>query len=422
MDFFQYIQSQNIQSYEALQEHLKSDMIKIRVKEDRTYPDIFVLCHDDDTVKTSPIYHCTNGLIARKRDCMPLCFSFNKMEDSEMSEDGKSFIVNSALNLDACRLEYALEGTLIRVWKYIPEGSATAEPILMISTKRCIDAVRAKWISEKSFRELFIESMVGFDFNTLSVGYTYSFLLTHPENNMIVQYDKPISYHIATRNMSTMIEEDIIIPGIQRVPTQAIDRSNYEQYINFLIQNQIFNIEGYVIVDSSFKRQKFIAPSYAKAKELFGNTNSKMYKFFTLRKDCEKLRDYMGIFPQDAQEFSSYEYNFYQIATQIHKLYVNKFVKRPKDESGNVLMIPVPYYLKKVVYGLHSDYKTSKVQTNLERVFSKLSEQDVKLQCFIYNKMINNGATPITIDTFMASAFPKVEKESVSQGQMEMDA
>jgi hypothetical protein len=415
MDFFQYIQSQNINSYDALVEHLKGDTIKIRVKEDRTYPDIFVLCHDEDTVKTSPIYHCTNGLIARKRDCIPLCFSFNKMEDSQMSEDKTSFVISPELNLDQVRLEYALEGTLIRVWKYVPEG--TSEPILMISTKRCIDAVRAKWISEKSFRELFMESMVGFDFNSLSVGYTYSFLLTHPENNMIVQYEKPVSYHISTRNMSTMMEEDIVLPNIQRVPTQAINRENCAQYINFLIQNPIYNIEGYVIVDSMFKRQKFIAPSYEKAKELYGNTNSKMFKFFTLRKECEKLRDYMTIFPQDAEEFNRYEYNFYQIATQIHKLYVNKFVKRPKDENGNMLMIPVPYYLKKVVYGLHSDYKTHKTQTNLEKVFHKIADQDVKLQCFIYNKMINTGTTPVTIDTFMASAFPKVKNDSTESTQ-----
>ncbi len=407
MDFFNYIRSQNISTYDALVEHLKEDTLKIRVKEDKTYPDLFVLCHDENTVKTSPIYHCTNGLIARKRDCTPLCYSFNKMEESTIEEGSSSYTLDSSIQMDNARLEYALEGTLIRVWKYIPDGQS--DPILMISTKRCIDAVRAKWISEKSFRELFMESMQGFDFaNAILPGYTYSFLLTHPENNMIVQYDKPLSYHIGTRNMSSMMEEDIVLEGVPRVPTQPVNRENYQQYLQILIQNQICNIEGYVIVDSAFRRQKFVAPSYAKAKEIYGNSNSKMYKFFTLRKDVTKLNEYMQMFPQDAQEFSKYEYNFYQIANQIHKLYVNKFVKRPKDEHGNTLMIPVPYYLKKVVYGLHSDYKEQKVQTNLEKVFHKLSDQDVKLQCFIYNKMVNNGSTLVTVDSFMAAAFPKV--------------
>jgi hypothetical protein len=181
--------------------------------------------------------------------------------------------------------------------------------------------------------------------------------------------------------------------------------------LNFLLNNPIYNIEGYVIVDSSFRRQKFVAPSYARAKALFGNTNSKMYKFFQLRKDVQKLNEYMQMFPQDTQEFSNYEYNFYQIATQIHKLYVTKFVKRPKDDHGNALVIPVPYYLKKVVYGLHSDFKSTKVQTTLEKVFQKLAEEDLNLQCFIYNKMIMNEASPVTMDTFMASAFPKKEEE-----------
>ena len=409
MDFFHYIQSQNIKSYDALMEHLNQDSIKIRVKTDKSFPDLFVLCHNEETVKTSPIYHCTNGLIARKSDCMPLCYSFNKMEESELSEDKRSFTLDSSIDLDHARIEYALEGTLIRVWKYIPEGES--EPKLMISTKRCIDAIRAKWASTKSFRELFMESMQGFDFDTLLPGYTYSFLLTHPENSQIVQYEKAVSYHISTRNMSTMMEEDVILPNTQRVPTQMATRENAMEYLNFLLNNPIYNIEGYVIVDSSFRRQKFVAPSYARAKALFGNTNSKMYKFFQLRKDVQKLNEYMQMFPQDTQEFSNYEYNFYQIATQIHKLYVTKFVKRPKDDHGNALVIPVPYYLKKVVYGLHSDFKSTKVQTTLEKVFQKLAEEDLNLQCFIYNKMIMNEASPVTMDTFMASAFPKKEEE-----------
>ncbi len=434
MDFFNYIRTQNISTYDALVEHLKSDEIKIRVKEDKKYPDFFVLCHNDETVKTSPIYHCTNGMILRKADCVPVCYSFDKMEENEVSDEEKAqgikYKIDSKLNLANARLEYALEGTLIRVWKYA--DNETGEYNLMISTKRCIDAIRSKWISEKSFKELFMESMNGINLHEIiQENYTYSFLLTHPENNMVVQYDKPVSYHISTRNMSTFMEENIILEGVQRVPTQMIDDSNVEQYINYIFNNEIYNIEGYVIVDETFRRQKFIAPSYQKAKDIYGNSNSKMYKFFNLRKNVQDLNEYLKLFPKDVQEFNNYEYNFYQIATQVHKLYVNKFVKRPKDENGTQLMIPVPFYLKKLVYGLHSDYKTNKVQTNLEKVFHKLADLDVNLQCFIYNNMINNGSTPITYEAIFSNAFPMVKKddnvvmnvdveENVEQNQSEM--
>lgn len=422
MDFFNYIRSQNISTYDLLIEHLKSDEIKIRVKEDKKYPDFFVLCHDDNTVKTSPIYHCTNGMILRKVDCVPVCYSFNKMEENEISDDEKTqgvkFKIDSQLDFSNTRLEYALEGTLIRVWKYV--NNETGEINLMISTKRCIDAIRSKWISDKSFKELFMESMTGIDlYGIIQENYAYSFLLTHPENNMVVQYDKPISYHISTRNMSTMMEEDVVLEGVQRVPTQVIDASNVSQYVSYIFNNEIYNIEGYVIVDKNFRRQKFIAPSYQKAKDIYGNSNSKMYKFFNLRKNVQDLNEYLKLFPKDVPEFNSYEYNFYQIATQVHKLYVNKFVKRPKDENGNQLMIPVPFYLKKLVYGLHSDYKTNKVQTNLEKVFHKLADLDVNLQCFIYNHMINNGSTPITYEAIFSNAFPIVKQEGKSSMNVE---
>ncbi len=414
MDFFNYIRSQNITTYDALVEHLKGDEIKIRVKEDKKYPDYFVLCHDEHTVKTSPVYHCTNGMILRKADCVPVCYSFNKMEENEVSEEEKAqgikFKIDSQLDLENARLEYALEGTLIRVWKYV--DNETGEINLMVSTKRCIDAIRSKWISDKSFKELFMESMTGINlYGLIQENYAYSFLLTHPENNMVVQYDKPISYHIGTRNMTTMMEEDVILEGVHRVPTQAIDASNVEQYINYIFNNEVFKIEGYVIVDKNFRRQKFISPAYEKAKAVYGNSTSKMYKYFNLRKKVEDLNEYLKLFPKDIPEFNAYEYNFYQIATQVHKLYVNKFVKRPKDENGNQLMIPVPFYLKKLVYGLHSDYKTEKVQTNLEKVFHKLADLDVNLQCFIYNHMINNNSTPITYEAIFANAFVPVKKE-----------
>jgi hypothetical protein len=416
MDFFNYIRSQNITTYDALVEHLKSENIKIRVKEDKKYPELFVLCHDDNTVKTSPIYHCTNGMIMRKADCVPVCYSFDKMEDNDVSEEEKvagiKFKIDPVLDLSNARLEYALEGTLIRVWKYM--NSQTGEMNLMISTKRCIDAIRSKWISEKSFRELFMESMSNVNLNELiQEGYTYSFLLTHPENNMVVQYDQPISYHISTRNMSTFMEEDVVLEGVSRVPTQVINASNVSEFVNYIFNNEVFKIEGYIIVDKNFRRQKFLSPAYQKAKEIYGNSNSKMYKFFNLRKKVDDLNEYLKLFPKDIPDFNTYEYNFYQIATQVHKLYVNKFVKRPKDENGNQLMIPVPFYLKKLVYGLHSDYKTHKVQTTLEKVFHKLADLDVNLQCFIYNNMINNGSTPITYEAIFANAFVPVKKEEV---------
>ncbi len=413
MDFVNYIRNQNISTFDALKEHLKDETIQIRVKEDKNYPDIFVLCHDDNTIKTSPIYHCSNGLIMKKLDLTPLCFSFNKMEENDVSEEDLKndilFRVDENLDLDNAHLEYSLEGTLIRVWKYVNEETGEIEN--MISTKRCIDARRARWISEKNFKELFLESMKDFNFDNIKEGYTYSFLLTHPENNMVVQYDKPISYHISTLNMSTMLEEDVLLENVERVPKQIINKSNVLQYISYIYNTEIFNIEGYIIVDKNFKRQKFVAPAYLKAKSIYGNSNSTMYKYFSIRKDVEKLNEYLKMFPKDIPDFNGYEYNFYQIATQIHKLYVNKFITKPKDESGALLMIPVPFYLKKIVYGLHSDFKEKKIKTTLEKVFHKLSELDVNLQCFIYNHMINNGTKPVTYETIFSNAFPKIKKD-----------
>lgn len=404
MDFYKYLQEKGITSFEAMKAHLESDEHNIYVNEDRAYPDLFVLGHYTGLVdpfgnplnhtkksgsgrerkatnKESPIYHCTNGLIARKSDCMPLCYSFNKMEDSVIDPETHTFTVHPKMDVENARLEFALNGTLIRVWKYKGE--------LMVSTKRMINARRAKWVSERNFYELFMESMEksGFDFAQIIEGYTYSFVLTHPENSTIVQYVEPVSYHIGTRNMSTMMEEDVVLENVPRVHAQPVNRANIQSFVDYLIHTPIYNIEGYVLVDRHFNRQKFEAPTFTRAKEIYGNTNSMMYRFFNLRKEVAKLNEYQTMYPHHIAEFSKYEMGFLQISRKIHEIYVRKYIKHDYDE-------PIPYYLKHVMNVLHADYKTNKTKTTLEKVAIILSEQDVNRVCDIYNKMIHHSASP----------------------------
>ncbi len=408
MEFVNHIQQKNITTYDQLLEYLSGEEFKIRLKTDTKYPDICVCCHDENTNKESSLYGFTNGLIVRKDDLKVLCHSFDKMIERE------DYSLDESIDVENAHYEYILEGTLIRVWKYNNE--------LMISTKRCINASRAKWISEKNFRELFMEAMENFNFETIQDGYTYSFLLTHPENNMVVQYSVPKAYHIGTRNMSTLLEENIVLEGVERVPTQQVNKETYEKHIETLKNNEIYGIEGFALVDKNFRRQKFVSVAYAKAKELYGNSNSKMYKFFNLRKDVGQLDEYLKMFPQDSQTFNGFEYNFYQIAIQIHKLYVTKFIRKVKDENGNYVIVPVPYYLKKIVYGLHSDFITHRVQTTLDKVLKKMSEQDVNLQCYIYNKMVNGtqNGHPVTYESIMNDAFlPKPPVEATAEVVLE---
>ena len=48
----------------------------------------------------------------------------------------------------------------------------------------------------------------------------YSFIVSHPENNIIYKPVKPILYHISTRDLTNLneIDEDIGVSKIPRIP------------------------------------------------------------------------------------------------------------------------------------------------------------------------------------------------------------
>ena len=365
--------------YATLVAHLQSDAIKIRVKTDTKYPDLFILTHTEETVKEHLLYGITNGLVIERSTMRTLCYSFDKMIDLEEEEHRLAECFSAGTG--AFDLQYAMEGTLMRVWWYQGE--------MMVSTKRCINACLSHWLSRKSFRELFDEALGAegaAGLATLPQDRAYSLLLTHPENNMVVKYTEPKLYHLGTRNMITLEEEHMEIPGIERVPRMDVTLEQIPQHLHFLKTSPIYTMEGYILMDRAFHRQRFASPTYKKAREIFGNMNSNLMKFFTLRKDVAKLNEYLQMFPQDIEEFNGYEGNFYLCAQQVHSLYIERFIKKRSPEDPRVA---IPYYYKKVINDLHTDFKTNRTKTTFEKVLLTMGQQDVKLQCFMYNHYLN---------------------------------
>ena len=62
--------------------------------------------------------------------------------------------------------------------------------VINISTRSNIGA-NCKWVGSKTFNLLFNESMNIDDLNTIEEGYSFSFLLQHPENKIVKEYIQP---------------------------------------------------------------------------------------------------------------------------------------------------------------------------------------------------------------------------------------
>lgn len=354
MEFKQFLTINSLTTFESVRSAVESTEYNMKIKESDLYPTLYLVCQTDKSDNTIPWVRECNGIILEKETNRIVCYSFKKSKESD-SDDPE-------INLDAARVEIAVDGVLIRVYNY--NGT------WMISTKKCIDAKKARWLTKKSFHEMFEEVFPTETLTKMDVNEVYSFILCHPENNMVVRYDTPKIYHIATRNMITGQEYDKDI-GIQGVPKQIIVGRDMSILVQLATEYQL-NYEGYVVVDSSFNRHKIVSPFYKRAREIWGNTNNRFFRYCEIRKAGPTLvEEYIRYFPNDRQVFLDYEKRFTDFGKKVHDIYRARHTDKKQ--------INIPPYMKRVIYDLHGDFLKNRQMTTMTKVMQWISNYDAKL-------------------------------------------
>jgi len=366
MELNNYINANEIRSHEDLKNILEKEPFYLNFKEDKDYPNLLLIHTTEKSDYNNIIVRECNGIIIEKENLKILCYTFDKCVDQ--NEESK---IPDYIDKNNLYLENAVEGTLMRYFNYNGEW--------ILSTKKCIDAKKARWMSTKSFYELFEDymKMNGISIiDRLNPEYCYSFILIHPENNIVINYDVPFIYHISTRNMTTLKEFQTSI-GISNIPRTYIENDKIEETIENLLNIRELNFEGYIFTDTNYNRWKIRTLYFNRARELWGNTNNRIFRYMELRKDNELLHEYLMYFPQDRNIFLNFEYKLKLLASDILKYYVEKHITKKIEK--------VPYYYVKIIYRLHGDFYKNKVKTDLNKVGLTLLEIDAKQLCFILN-------------------------------------
>lgn len=365
MNLINYIKENQINNYDDLKARLVSSPFNLKIKEDNDFPNLFLMFGQENSDYSNPIVNECNGIIMSKDTLEIACYSFNKCSDQ----------LTMPHNLDKNKLYYenAVEGTLIRLFYF--------NNTWMISTKKCIDASKARWLSNRSFLDLFeeTEQLMGTcitDLENINKDYCYSFILVHPENNIVIKYTEPYIYHIASRNMKTFKEEEIDL-GIPKIPKTFLEIKNLEAFIEGVIVSQTLTYEGVVFIDENYNRWKLRTAFFNRARELWGNTNNRMFRYMELRKDANLLHEYLIYYPMDKELFYTYEYKIKTLASDILHNYIGKHV------SKNIKTLP--FYYTKIIYKLHGDFFKSKIKTDINKVGMTLLEIDAKQLCYIMN-------------------------------------
>lgn len=175
-------------------------------------------------------------------------------------------------------------------------------------------------INIKQFREKYVRcgktneqlwdeaaQVVGLDYSKLNKTYAYFFDRVHPDYKIVIQYDKPMLYHLGTRNMLTLEELNIDI-GIPK--PRSFQFLNLNQCLQYVNQMHFMDGEGIVACDlQTYDRIKIKSPSYLIVHyRTVGIDNERKQELFclTIWLQGEK-EEYLNYFPQYIQDYDRIE-------------------------------------------------------------------------------------------------------------------
>ncbi len=230
---------------------------------------------------------------------------------------------------------------------------------------------------QKTFREMFLD---GFALNNLPFdkSYSYSFVMQHPSNHIVLPIEKPAVYLVHTYkfaedntyayvnpkshpnyedfvNMGVKFARDFVFAPGKTLEEQFVDSTNHVlDYIPSLDEalsnplNQYTNIGVMITDQETGLRTAYYNKMYLEAKTLRGNNPNLHYQYLMLRK-IGKVSEFLRYFPQYRKHFNKFLEHFTLFAERIRKLYWEVHVKK------TLLITNIPekqdkYFVEKLHY------------------------------------------------------------------------
>ena len=265
-------------------------------------------------------------------------------------------------------VEQCYEGTILLVYNY--------KDVWYISTRRCLDASDSTWIKNKSYKEMFDESIEGkFELDDLNKSYCYYFVLVHHKNKNVINYSN-IGFgntykevvHIMTTEKYTLAEIDYTINDKVKKPEQL----QFDSLNSMLSQlneinkdnelKKMITMEGYILkyyhgekFHSPFTVLKFQTRLYQNLIKIKPN-NSNMHQSYLELYQTNKLSDYLPYFSKYNSDITKrIHMSMRTLAKEVLDIYHST---RQKKNQEVYKMLREQY--KKTLYGLHGlfiDYR-----------------------------------------------------------------
>jgi len=272
------------------------------------------------------------------------------------SISAETFIATHPVVCENLVAEEFVEGTMLNV--FFNAG------VWEVATKQTIGAnVRFYTNNVDTFYSMFLDAMqnIGLTLDMLDKKNSYSFVLQHPKNRIVVPFQNATLYLVAVYQI-TFVEEtnmyNIVNVGVTPelalcVNTPAIYHGwrTYEDLIQeYASINTRYECLGFMMRNRlTGERTKIRNPVYERVRRLRGNQPKLMYHYLCLRKEG-KVGEFLSYFPEHKSAFAMYRNQMHVFTQNIFQYYIQCYMKK-----ANPLSEFPPQY-RPHMFNLHRTY------------------------------------------------------------------
>lgn len=333
---------------------------------------------------------CRNIIFTK--DFQPICYHFNEIVYNPSDLSGVDF--SNAI------VQESIEGTTLVCFNHKDKW--------FVSTRRCLDASTSMWIPNCSYKQLMYDVLcsklenpseedkikkIDEFFNLLDKSLCYFFVLLHPNNKNIVNFDgdNKSLVHFMTRKKGS-IEEVKVIGSLYEFEGGVVKKSpEYTECNEIQVQQLLSNMEEenrvakgivkeglvirYYTDNGSCEVLKLQTSKYKRVKEIKPNNNNDQQSYLELFKN-NNLTEYLDLctvktIQNKAKIVRRLSEMFLNLSTELLNLYIKTRNKNNEETYNKLTNI-----YKVILYKLHGIYiKKCKENTSEEKV--KVISNDV---------------------------------------------
>ena len=263
--------------------------------------------------------------------------------------------------LEECFAEEFVEGTMINVF-YDHE-----EKKWEFATRSVIGAEIYFFDKNITFNKMFLEACdaCNLDIDKLDPNYSYTFILQHPANRIVMPISFPLLYLLKVYSINNWKIQEINLEKFCinnnlwnsqtlneikfRLPLRYPINSYQELIEYFASMNTYYGYPGIMIYHTSGERTKLRNPVYEDIRFLRGNQPKLQFQYFVLRKKG-RIKDYLTYYPEHKIYFSKYRSQLHRYTENLHQNYIKCYI----NKENSLKEFPFQYRIH--LFNLHKKY------------------------------------------------------------------